>query len=237
MPRLNIYLPEDVYELANRWRGSSNLSEICARAIKDEFSAAEDDRTSLQVFQHIRPRTDLESELASELDLKEVVIADTPEDPTRLRQVIGTAAARYLDQNVADGSLIAVAGGRQIWSTVQQLSSRRVQTTITSLGMHQADPQLLHAHPNTLTTLLWLLYSPRSRAHVIGPSPLPAFWHNNLPARSYPSYFVVSSCAPFVKGSSFAQLIGRELTTKLTTKKSWATTPTCFLITAEKKSN
>src|SRR5436305_14162161 len=100
MPRLNIYLPEDIYELANKWRGSSNLSEICARAIRDEFSAAEDDRTSLQVLGHIRARTDLENELASEFNLKEAVIADTADDPTRLRQVIGTAAARYLDQNV-----------------------------------------------------------------------------------------------------------------------------------------
>ena len=40
MPRLNIYLPAEVYELADRARESANLSEICARAIRDELEAA-----------------------------------------------------------------------------------------------------------------------------------------------------------------------------------------------------
>jgi lsr operon transcriptional repressor len=214
MPRLNIYLPDDVYELTEKWRGSANLSEICARAINDEFKASEENRMHFKGLDRIKPPSKLERALAAKFKLFDVVLSQAPADLGDVRDAIGQAAAAYLDRNVCDGSLLGIAGGRQIWSLVQHLSPRRVRMTLTALGMHQADPNLLHAHPNTIVTLMWLLYSPRSQAHVVG-TPVSATLWNNPPIKSHPSYFVISSCSSFAADSPFAQLIGDELTEHL----------------------
>lgn len=215
MPRLNIYLPDDVYDLASKWRSSANLSEICARAIKDEFHAADAYRAPGTLLNTFTPAGKLETELAEKLGLFEVHIVDTPTDYTRLRDDIGKIAAAYIDRQICDGSYLAIAGGRQMWCVVRNLSPRRVRATITALGMHQVDPELLHAHPNTLATLLWLLYSPRSQAHVVDAIQRAERWPADPQAKTSPTYFVLSSCSPFDPQSSFARLLGAEVVTSL----------------------
>lgn len=207
MPRINVYLPKDVYELAERWRASANLSEICARAIRDELGAAEAYRTAESVFAALRPASMAEAALARRYGLVDVLIADAGDDD-QIRETLGRLAAGYLDRNICDRSLLAISGGRQMWCMVRNLSPRRVRATITALGIHQADPKLLHAHPNALTTLLSLLYAPRSEAHVIGAGTAAEVWAAELPHRDHPTYFVVSSCAAFDRSSSFAKLLG-----------------------------
>jgi DNA-binding transcriptional regulator LsrR (DeoR family) len=219
MPRLNIYLPDDVYELATRWRDQSNLSGICASAIRDELGAAEGNRSYSKVLTKIRPPSELESSLLRKFELADVVVAENSVDDSNVRDNLGKVAARYVDQNVADGSLMAIAGGRQMWCMVQHLSPRRVRTIITALGLHQADPQLLHVHPNTIATLMWLLYSPRSQAHVVGSMHGVNPWAQELPVREHPSYFVLASCSPLERDSPFAQLLGGGITTSLTQQK------------------
>ena len=215
MPRLNIYLPDEVHELAMRWRDTANLSEICATAIKDELSAVEGARGYSRVLTKIRPSNKMEGRLLHAFGLADAVTAEAPDDPKRLRDSIGGAAASYLDTHLCDGSLIAIAGGRQTWSVVQQLSPRRIRSMIFALGMHRADPQLLHAHPNTLATLMWLLYSPRSQAYVVGSMPQSNPWLEALPPRAHPSYFVISSCSRFEENSPFANLVGSGLAKSL----------------------
>jgi len=215
MPRLNIYLPDPVYTLASRWRDSSNLSEICARAIKDELDAAEAHRNPDAISRVLRPASQIEQRLRKVFGLADAIVIDGEPDPTELRDQLGLAAARYLDRNISDGALIAVAGGRQMWCVIRNLSPRRVRTKITALGLHHADPVLLHVHPNTLATLLWLLYSPRSEAHVIGTGRTPDLWSAQLPQEPAPTYFVISSCSSFDMNSSFAHLLGEEATTVL----------------------
>lgn len=214
MPRLNVYLPDDVYDLASRWRDRSNLSEICARAIRDELNAAEGNRSLGSFLAPFRAPTLLEAELRETFALQDVAIADFADDPSRDRDAIGREAASYLDRNLSDGSLLGLAGGRQMWSVVRNLSPRRLNLKIAALGLHRADPVLLHVHPNTLVTLLWLLYSPRSEAHTIGSSPN-QYWTDLLPEREHPTYFVVSSCSPFDQSASFARLLGEETTKHL----------------------
>jgi len=211
MPRLNIYLPEPVYDLASRWRDSSNLSEICARAIKDELDAVEGHRSADSLLQSLRPPSEIEDALAKAYGLVEVVVAGEERKPEKIRDALGKAAAAFLDRNVSDGSMIALAGGRQMWCLVRNLAPRRVRTKITALGMHHADPVLLHAHPNTLATLVWLLYSPRSEAYVIGASSTSQHWTVDLPSKADPSYFVISSCSSFDENSSFAELLGDDV--------------------------
>ncbi len=216
MPRLNIYLPDDIYELANRWRDRSNLSEICASAIKDELNAAEGSRAYSKVLSRIRPPTKFETALLRKFELSDILIADETINADNLRDTLGKAAADYINQNVCDGSLLAVAGGRQMWCMVQYLSPRRVRSTIFALGMHQADPQLLHVHPNTIVTLMWLLYSPRSQAHLVGSKLNSNPWLDQLPAKPYASYFVISSCSRFEENSPFGQLLGNDIAKSLT---------------------
>lgn len=215
MPRLNIYLPDDVYELASRWREHANLSEICAHAIRDEFQAANSHRSAPAILDALRPPAPLETDLVDRYGLAEVLVTEAPSEPLQLRETLGQRTARYLDQRICDGSILAMAGGRQTWCVVRNLSPRRVRVTITALGFQQTDPRLLHVHPNTLTTLLWLLYSPRSEAHLVGASSTQWPWSGVLPERDYVSYFVVASCSQFAPHSQFASLLGAEATAEL----------------------
>ena len=210
MPRLNIYLPAEVYELANRARDSANLSEICARAIRDELEAAASHRVAPSLGTLLRVPTPLEARLARRFGLAEALIVDTAADENAAREALGRAAAQYLDRHLVDGAQLAIAGGRQSWCVARNLAPRRLRLDITALGFGQADPQLLHVHANTLTTLLWLFYSPRSTAHLIGAGAAPSPWSVPLPKSDEVSYFLVASCAPLDRRAPFARLIGDE---------------------------
>src|SRR5262249_23525159 len=68
---------------------------------------------------------------------------------------------------------------------------------------------VLHAHANTLATMLWLLFSPRASARLVGANP-EEILDPSLPLESYPKYFVVGSCAPFEADCPLARLLGNE---------------------------
>lgn len=209
MARLNIYLPENIYNLANKWRGDVNLSEICARALRDELEAVESHRSIHGLLSTFSPPSELEQEVADQYGLIEVLTCDSFQT-TDPREALGIRAAIYLDRYLCDGSLLAIGGGRQMWCMIRSLSPRRVRLTITALGIQQNDPQVLHAHANTLITLLWLLYSPRSEAHLIAANSFRSIWFRELIQEDHPKYFVVASCAPLARKSPFAHLIGSE---------------------------
>jgi DNA-binding transcriptional regulator LsrR (DeoR family) len=210
MPRLNIYLPAEVYELADRARDSANLSEICARAIRDELEAAQSHRAAPALGALLRAPTPLEALLVRHYQLAEALVVEAPPPASERREALGRAAAQYLDRNLVDGAQLAIAGGRQSWCVARNLAPRRLRLEITALGLGQADPQLLHVHANTLTTLLWLLYSPRSTAHLIGAGAASSPWSKPLPKRDDVSYFLIASCAPLDPRAPFARLIGDD---------------------------
>lgn len=221
MPRVNIYLPNDVYELTSQWRGSANLSEICVRAIRDEFEAADTHRAPLRLIEAMAAPTPLERALADKFALAEVIIIQAPNDAAQAREQLGLAAASYLDRMISDGACIGLAGGRQIWCMVRALRPRRVRATVTAIGLGYADPKLLHAHPNTLVTLAWLAYSPRSEAHVVGATG-GKLWIDDLPTREHPTYFIFGSCAQFDPTSPFAQLLGQDAVNQLIARTAFA---------------
>ncbi len=214
MARLNISLPEDVYALAVKWRRRVNLSEICARALRSELEAAESHRSAQALFSALRSPSTLERTLAVRYKLSEVVVPEITQDTTDVREALGNAAATYLNRYLCDGSLLAIGGGRQMWCVVKNLTPRQVSVRITGLGIRQNDPQVLHAHANTLTTLLWLLYSPRAKAQLVGEA-LDTVWTSDLPSAPYPKYFVVGSCGPFNATCPLANLLGEEAATHL----------------------
>ena len=214
MARLNIYLPDDLYELAQSRRGLTNLSGICARALREELVAADHHRSTPAFLEALRPPTALEREIGSRYRLTDVLIHDLAHEED-LRHELGALAARYLDRHIVDGALLAIAGGRQMWCCVRNISPRHVRISINALGFQQNDPRILHVHSNTLVTLLWLLYSPRSHANLIDSAAFHSRWQTDLPEREYPSYFVMASCSSFNTDTPFSQLIGDDATQKL----------------------
>src|SRR5260370_20785529 len=135
------------------------------------------------------------------------------EEP-QIREGLGALAADSLNRNLTHGSVLALGGGRQSWCVAEHMSPRHLEVDIVALGYRQADPPLINAHPNTLITILWLLFSPKARAWLIGSDlkelrgPASA---NSASAR----YFVVGSCAPFETDSGLARLLGAEATRSL----------------------
>jgi hypothetical protein len=107
--------------------------------------------------------------------------------------------------------MLALGGGRQMWRLARNLQPRAVRVALSAMGFRENDPQVLHVHPNTLVTLLWLLYSPRATAQLVAAAPFELSWQPELPRRDRPSYFVFASCAPFTAASPFAQLMGERL--------------------------
>ena len=216
MARLNVSIPDDLAPLVSKWRRKINLSEICAQALRCELTAVESHRSAAALLAKIhRPANELERRLTQRYGLAEVRIgADEEEDDRGLRESLGSAAAEYLNQTLSAGAVLAIAGGRQSWCIVQRLGPRPLEIGIVALGYHQNDPHLLNAHANTLTTLLWLLFSPQATARLVGGDPEEVL-DASLPVQPLPKYFVVASCAPFYAGCPLARLLGEETSSTL----------------------
>jgi DNA-binding transcriptional regulator LsrR (DeoR family) len=212
--RLNIYLPDDLHELASRWRKTVNLSEICTRALREELSAAESSRSMINLHEAARIRSDKEQRLINRFHLVESIVVDAS-DGSSTRNELGIAAANFVDQWIRDGSILAITGGRQTWAVVRNLKPRNVRVDIAALGFGQLDPIALHTHPNTLLTLTWLLYAPRATAHLVGSQKIGSLLSLTSPVDETPKYFVLASCGPFMEDSPLAGLLGASHTKKL----------------------
>lgn len=215
MARLNVSLPDDLYDLASRWRGSLNLSDVCARALRAELEAAESHRSARALISALAPMSTLERSLADRFGLADAVVSDSRIRAADLREELGRQAAAYLDRSLSDDAALAICGGRQMWCTVRSLSPRNLRLRLTALGVSQSDPQILHAHANTLVTLLWLLYAPRSEAALVGTPEMGTSWNGDLPIADRPRYFVVGSCGPIEPGKGLSRLMGGAATEAL----------------------
>ena len=215
MARLNISIPRDVYEATKKWRGTRNLSQICATALRQELEAADSARTSQGLKALLRRKSREEEDLARTFRLVDACVVDSPRELADLRSALGHGGAEYLNRWLCDEARIAIAGGRQIWEVVRQLSPRSIRIGITALGVAQNDPRVLHVHPNTLTTILWLLYSPSATAQLVPTPNQGSLWPDNQPSAARPLYFVLSSCSPFLPNSPFATLLGDEIRGRL----------------------
>lgn len=212
MARLNIYVPDELHELAAGWRGTKNLSAICARALREELEATDAFRSPGELMSHLRGANELERGLIEKFGLVEAAVCESPADKSHLRASLGEAAAAYLDRNLTDGATLGFAGGRQTWCIVRSLHPRRLRLSIAAVGVAPNDPRVLHAHPNTLVTLLSLLYAPRSEAHLIGYPGFGDLWkRSGNPKNLEPQFFVVASCASFSATGPFASLLGPDV--------------------------
>jgi DNA-binding transcriptional regulator LsrR (DeoR family) len=202
--RLNISLPDDLYELANKWRDSLNLSEICARALRDELSAAESGRSIPDFFRSLAAPTAVETRLAEHYGLFTARVCDTPARPGDLRDRIGRHAATFIEAEMFAGLKLAICGGRQMWSVVRHLTPRAISVAIEAIGIGQHDPSVLHAHPNTLVTLLSLLFAPRSSAKIISDAD-----DASTEGQPRPTW-LLASCAPLTSDGPLSSLLDPE---------------------------
>lgn len=209
MARLNVSIPDDLAPLVSKWRRKINLSEICTQALRYELTAVEAHRSPAALLSKLhRPFNALEGAVKQRYGLAGVRIAtDGETDERGVRETLGAAAAEYLSETLSTGAVLAIAGGRQSWCIVQHLSPRPLAIRIVALGYHQNDPNLLNVHANTLTTLLWLLFSPQAEACLVGGDP-EQILNAEPPVRQEPKYFVVASCAPFDINGPLARLLG-----------------------------
>ena len=218
MGRLNIYVPDEVHRLAAKWRGTINLSEVCARALREELSAAESGRAAGRLAEALRSPSAQERAVARRFGLADVVLSSESAGESDRRDVLGQTAAGYVDRLLTDGTLLAVCGGRQMWSVVRNVAPRSVRVTLTASGFGQSDPTVLHAHPNTLVTLLWLLFSPRAQAHLIGARTAAKLWDAALARKESETvqFVVLASCAGYSADSPLSALLDRDDTARLT---------------------
>ncbi len=215
MARLNISIPDDVYELAEAWRGKVNLSSICAEALRAELQSASDHRDATGLIAQLRGPSEIEQELALRFSLRAAVVAPTSDHDSTRREVLGSAAARYLERQLDYDSILSIGGGRQMWCVVRSLTPRRARVVVAALGYGQFDPEVLHAHSNTLATLVWLLYGPYSRAHLVGSSEFRSIWDRDPPVGEGKSRFLLASCGPFAPDSPLRRVLGDHMSARL----------------------
>jgi len=220
MPRLNIYLPDDLAPLVERWRDRVNLSELCADALRDALDALETGRAVGPLLAHLAPASPTEKALARAFALTRAIVAEPASDDPDPRETVARAASEFLQRVLFDGITLAVGGGRQMWSIVRRMSARSLRVQLTAIGVEQVDPTVLHAHPNTLVTLLWLLYSPRATAHLVGASAFDSLARPPEPDGPDLRRVLIGSCAPFDPASSFSRLLGPDVVSHLTHRRA-----------------
>ena len=215
MPRLNVYVPDDLAPLVDRWRERVNLSEVCTGALRESLEALESGRSIGPLLDHLKGPTDLEREVATRFRLRRAIIANRSADHADERQTIATAAADFLDRTLAGDTALGIAGGRQMWEVVRRLRPRPLRVKLAAIGTGQVDPTVLHAHPNTLVTLLWLLYAPSATAHLVGASAFRTMWAPDGPEFPDLRRLLIASCSPFDPGGPYSQLLGTRVVNDL----------------------
>jgi DNA-binding transcriptional regulator LsrR (DeoR family) len=81
----------------------------------------------------------LEHRLQAKYGLKRVVVVPTPEDPTLIFRVLGVGVAPRIQEQLAEGSIVAVGWGRTLREAVRALQARALPgVTVLSLlgGLH-----------------------------------------------------------------------------------------------------
>ncbi len=214
MARLNVYIPDEVKVLAEKWRGQINLSQVCVESLRRELEALEFHRRLGSVLSPLKQRNPVEARLMRSYGLTEAYVIEDASAEMDTREALGEFGAKYLNHYIADDSRLAVAGGRQVWCAVKNLTARQSGVSITATGIGQSDPRILHAHPNTIATILWLLYSPKATAQIITEGSQ-IIWPVDPEISKHPRYFLFGSCARFSPDGSLAQIAGPQSTNEL----------------------
>lgn len=211
MPRLNIYLPEDLHFELDLYREQMNLSEICATAIRSELRAL---KTGV-------PRTQLpggadwsrsaaEAEIARRFELRLVRVVPGAGLDTGIEPV-AKASAELIDSLVRDGMSIAVGGGSQMSAMLSHLRPRNARVHVSAIGYGHVDRELPHVHPNMIATRLSLLYA-RSTVSLVGDPMLRERWPLvSSGGGDELMRVIIGGCSRWESASAHARLLGPEI--------------------------
>jgi DNA-binding transcriptional regulator LsrR (DeoR family) len=215
MPRLNIYVTDELDLELRRHPGEINISRVCADAIRAHLAAHASNRSIDWLFTSaFDAPTELDNRLRQRFALRAATAGETwgTEEP---HEIVAMRASEFLNRTVSEGLRIAVGGGTQIYSITRRLEPRNLGMHIWALGYGQVDHEMPHVHPNAVTTFLSLLYAPRSKAALVGAQRFRDYW--SWTARIPQSdqnvkRLIVGSCAMFDAESPYAKVLGKEMT-------------------------
>lgn len=214
MPRLTVYIPDELALELRTFPGEMNVSKVCAAALRAELSARGINRSIEGLFTAIASNpTRLEEEVMYRYKLRRVLIGDDGDDNPR--DTVAFFASDFLDRSFMEGMRVGMGGGRQMWEIARRLQPRNLGIRAWALGFGTVDHEMPHVHPNALVTLLSMLYGSRTKTMLVGAPHFERTW-------SYPAIFppgqpavqrlAVGSCAMFDADSPYARVLGKEIT-------------------------
>ena len=214
MPRLTVYIPDELALLLKTFPGEMNVSKVCAEALRAELSARGVDRSIEGLFSAIEENpTRLEAALMQRYRLRRVMIGYGGDADAR--DIVAYYASEFLDQTFMEGLRVGMGGGRQMWEIARRLQPRNLGIRAWALGFGMVDHEMPHVHPNALVTLLSMLYGSRTKTRLVGAPRFERTW-------AYPSMYpagdpvvhrlMVGSCAMFDADSPYARVLGKEIT-------------------------
>ncbi len=215
MPRLNIYIPDDLDLAIRSHPDDINLSRVCAAAIRAELAARRDVRSAEWLFTSVFEEPGwLDRELMERFALRQCFSGASPNDADHPRDIVARWTSLFLNRTLFERLALGVGGGLQMWSVVRRLDQRNIGMPIWAIGFGHVDHELPHVHPNALVTMLSLLYAPRSKPMLVGAAGFEDRW--SLPAL-FPRVenvrrLIIGSCSMFDADSSYARLLGAEMT-------------------------
>lgn len=212
MPRVNVYIPDDLYLALRTYTGDINVSRVCADALRAALAARADVKP-LPAFFHPRDVTATEEDLMMRYKIPACIVGD-PRGSRHPREIAAVFAADFIDRTIAEGMPLALGGGAQMYEVATLLRRHNVGVPLWAIGCGHVDAELPHLHPNTLVTLLSLLYAPRSTAHLVGAAEFEKSWRwpSTFPPGQGVQRIIVGSCSMFDADSPYARTLGDELT-------------------------
>jgi DNA-binding transcriptional regulator LsrR (DeoR family) len=217
VPRLTIYVPDDLAHALKRHPGKLNVSQVCADALRAQLEARGtlDSLEGLFTALFNDPWT-VEADLMRKFGLRRVVAPPFGKDVPPVDAVAGWAST-YLNEGLFEGVHLALGGGNQMWQIARRLEPRSLGLPVWALGFRDVDRELPNVHPNALVTLLAMLYGSRTKARLVGDPEFKKYWV--YPSQSPPGKelkrMIVASCSMFDADSPWARLLGEDITTFL----------------------
>jgi DNA-binding transcriptional regulator LsrR (DeoR family) len=214
MPRLTIYVPDELDLALRTFPGEMNVSQVCAAALRAELSA----RGSIQSLEGLATAISatpsvIEDELRARFGLRSALVGH--EGDAKASDTIGFWASEFLDSAFYEGLKVAMGGGTQMWEIARRLQPRNLGIAVQALGFGHVDPELPHVHPNALVTLLAMLYGSRTRPGLVGAATFARDWKypaNYPPGEANVRRIIIGSCSTFDADSPYARLLGKEMT-------------------------
>ena len=217
MPRLNIYIPDDLDRALRDVRGDLNISRVCAAALRAELAGTRELRVAEALLNGVfRGPTPLMLSLQRRFPALLGGHAEIPQTKRQsLADAVAGATARFLGRTLFEGCFLGIGGGTHMWDVVRRLDPRDIGMHLWALGYGLVDPAAPHLHPNALVTHMSVLFAPRSKAHLVGAERLDWAWHyptQNPGEQGHVRRYVIGSCSVFDPQSAYATLLGKEMT-------------------------